>query len=94
MQVALSAWDCFHRIGPAEGERAIAQAIVYLACPQEQCGLHCLEGGASSPRTCRTSRCHRTSSQCTDQADERAGLRRLEYRYAHDEPGAYAAGEQ
>ncbi|MCV5753525.1 recombination factor protein RarA, partial [Escherichia coli] len=32
MQVALSAWDCFTRVGPAEGERAIAQAIVYLAC--------------------------------------------------------------
>ncbi|MDR9964061.1 hypothetical protein KIF59_19755 [Enterobacter cloacae subsp. cloacae] len=24
--------DCFTRVGPAEGERAIAQAIVYLAC--------------------------------------------------------------
>lgn len=32
MQVAISAWDCFTRVGPAEGERAIAQAIVYLAC--------------------------------------------------------------
>ncbi|MCP5743329.1 recombination factor protein RarA, partial [Klebsiella pneumoniae] len=25
MQVAISAWDCFTRVGPAEGERAIAQ---------------------------------------------------------------------
>ncbi|MEY0604592.1 recombination factor protein RarA, partial [Providencia huaxiensis] len=32
MQVAISAWDCFTRVGPAEGERAIAQAIIYLAC--------------------------------------------------------------
>ena len=32
MQVAIAAWDCFTRVGPAEGERAIAQAIVYLAC--------------------------------------------------------------
>ncbi len=32
MQVALAAWDCFTRVGPAEGELAIAQAIVYLAC--------------------------------------------------------------
>ncbi len=31
MQVALNAWDCFTRVGPAEGERAIAQAAVYLA---------------------------------------------------------------
>ncbi|NGP69407.1 hypothetical protein G7B21_29385, partial [Klebsiella pneumoniae] len=28
VQVAISAWDCFTRVGPAEGERAIAQAIV------------------------------------------------------------------
>ncbi|MGL5044012.1 MAG: replication-associated recombination protein A, partial [Plesiomonas sp.] len=32
MQIALAAWDCFTRVGPAEGERAIAQAVVYLAC--------------------------------------------------------------
>lgn len=32
MQVAIAAWDCFTCVGPAEGERAIAQAIVYLAC--------------------------------------------------------------
>ncbi len=32
MQVAIAAWDCFTGVGPAEGERAIAQAIVYLAC--------------------------------------------------------------
>lgn len=30
--MAISAWDCFTRVGPAEGERAIARAIVYLAC--------------------------------------------------------------
>lgn len=28
MTVALNAWDCFHRVGPAEGERAIAQAVI------------------------------------------------------------------
>ena len=31
MQVVLSAWDCYERVGPAEGERAIAQAAVYCA---------------------------------------------------------------
>ena len=28
LQIALNAWDTFHRVGPAEGERAIAQAVV------------------------------------------------------------------
>ena len=36
MQVALSAWDCFTRVGPAEGERAIAQAAcLFGMCAQE-----------------------------------------------------------
>ena len=31
MQVCLNAWDIFQRVGPAEGERAIAQATLYCA---------------------------------------------------------------
>lgn len=40
MHVAFSAWDCFTRVGPAEGERAIAQAIVYLACAPKSNAVH------------------------------------------------------
>lgn len=32
LQLALNAWDTYHRVGPAEGERAIAQAVIYCAC--------------------------------------------------------------
>ena len=32
LQVALQAWDVYERLGSPEGELAIAQAIVYLAC--------------------------------------------------------------
>ena len=47
---ALSAWDCFTRVGPAEGERAIAQAIVYLACaPKSNASLIRLGCTASPP---------------------------------------------
>lgn len=43
MQVAIAAWDCFTRVGPAEGERAIAQAIVYPGCrAKKQRCLHCV----------------------------------------------------
>ncbi|MEP4100616.1 replication-associated recombination protein A, partial [Paraglaciecola sp.] len=31
MEICLNAWDIFHRVGPAEGERAIAQATIYCA---------------------------------------------------------------
>jgi putative ATPase len=31
LQICLNAWDIYHRVGPAEGERAIAQAVIYCA---------------------------------------------------------------
>lgn len=42
MQVAIAAQDCFTRVGPAEGERAIAQAIVYGLRAKKQRCLHCV----------------------------------------------------
>ena len=31
LQICLNAWDTYHRVGAAEGERAIAQAVIYSA---------------------------------------------------------------
>ncbi|MFC4699334.1 replication-associated recombination protein A [Glaciecola siphonariae] len=31
LQICLNAWDIYHRVGSAEGERAIAQAVIYCA---------------------------------------------------------------
>lgn len=31
LEICLNAWDIYHRVGQAEGERAVAQAIVYCA---------------------------------------------------------------
>nr|WP_136252227.1 replication-associated recombination protein A [Ningiella ruwaisensis] len=31
LQVCLTAWDVYHRVGQAEGERAVAQAVIYCA---------------------------------------------------------------
>lgn len=61
MQVALSAWDCFHRIGPAEGERAIAQAIVYLACaPKSNAVYTAWKAALHDAKNLLTSRCRYT----------------------------------
>ena len=93
MQVALAAWDCFTRVGPAEGERAIAQAIVYLACAPKGNAVYVAWKAALQD-----------AKQLADY-EVPAHLRNAptklmselgygaEYRYAHDEPGAYAAGE-
>ncbi|MFC3913671.1 replication-associated recombination protein A [Pseudaeromonas sharmana] len=93
MQVALAAWDCFERVGPAEGERAIAQAIVYLACAPKSNAVYVAWKAALDDA--------RTLPDYEVPAHLRNAPTRLmselgygaEYRYAHDEPGAYAAGE-
>ncbi|MEF2485324.1 replication-associated recombination protein A [Vibrio mimicus] len=93
MQVALSAWDCFTRVGPAEGERAIAQAIVYLACAPKSNAVYTAWKQALSDA-------HNLPEFEVPPHLRNAPTRLMkdlgygeEYRYAHDEPGAYAAGE-
>ncbi|GAA5110716.1 replication-associated recombination protein RarA [Orbus sasakiae] len=93
MQVALSAWDCFTRVGPAEGERAIAQAIVYLACAPKSNAVYMAFNQAMK------------DAQSLPDYDVPEHLRNAptklmkslgygqEYRYAHNEDNAYAAGE-
>ncbi|PVX31739.1 recombination protein MgsA [Pasteurella langaaensis DSM 22999] len=93
MQVALAAWDCFTRVGAAEGERAIAQAIVYLAIAPKSNAVYNAFNAAKAlaqqapdydvPR-------HLTNAPTTLLKEMGNGA---EYRYAHDEPNAYAAGE-
>lgn len=93
MQVALAAWDCYTRVGPAEGERAIAQALVYLACaPKSNAVYNAFNQAMQDAR-------HSPDYDVPDHLRnaptalmKEMGLKK-EYRYAHDEPHAYAAGE-
>ncbi|GLO60451.1 recombinase RarA [Vibrio sp. MACH09] len=93
MQVAMSAWDCFTRIGPAEGERAIAQAVVYLACAPKSNAVYtawkqALNDAQNQPEY--EVPVHLRNAPTKLMKEMGYGE---EYRYAHDEPGAYAAGE-
>ncbi|WP_338882737.1 replication-associated recombination protein A [Xenorhabdus sp. TH1] len=93
MQIAIAAWECFTRVGEAEGERAIAQAIVYLACAPKSNAVYTAFKAAMA------------DAQNKPDYDVPAHLRNAptklmkeigfgeEYRYAHDEANAYAAGE-
>lgn len=93
MQVAMSAWDCFTRIGPSEGERAIAQAAVYCACAAKSNAVYLAFSKAKQavqaypdlevPHHLRNAPTELMKSLHYGEG----------YRYAHDEEGAYAAGE-
>ena len=94
MQVAISAWDCFTRVGPAEGERAIAQAIVYLACAPKSNAVYTAFKAALADARDRPDYdvpVHLRNAPTKLMKEMGYGQ---EYRYAHDEPNAYAAGEQ
>jgi putative ATPase len=93
MTVALNAWDCFHRIGPAEGERAIAQAVLYLASAPKSNAVYTAfnaarelaraTGHEAVPNHLRNAPTKLMKSMAVGEG----------YRYAHDEQGAFAAGE-
>jgi putative ATPase len=93
MQVAIAAWDCFTRVGPAEGERAIAQAIVYLACaPKSNAVYTAFKAALRDAREKPDFDVPEHLRNAPTRLMKEMGLGKA-YRYAHDEPNAYAAGE-
>ncbi|WP_409308993.1 replication-associated recombination protein A [Pectobacterium sp. B1J-3] len=93
MQVAIAAWDCFTRVGPAEGERAIAQAIVYLACAPKSNAVYtafkaAMQDASEKPDYDVPEHLRNAPTRLMKEMGLGA-----EYRYAHNEPNAYAAGE-
>ncbi len=93
MTVAINAWECFHRIGPAEGERAIAQAIIYLAsAPKSNAVYTAFKQARQLARETGHEPVPNHLRNAPTQLMKEIGFGD-EYRYAHDEPGAFAAGE-
>lgn len=93
MQLALNAWDVQERLGSPEGELAIAQAVIYLACAPKSNAVYKAYNTAMSDA--------RNSGSLEVPLHLRNAPTKLmksldygkEYRYAHDEPEGYAAGE-
>lgn len=93
MQVALNAWDCYTRVGAAEGERAIAQAIIYLAVAPKSNAVYQAFNQAKQHAKDTLDYdvpLHLRNAPTKLMADLGYGEA---YRYAHNEPNGYAAGE-
>ena len=94
LRIALDAAESFERLGSPEGELALAQAVVYLACAPKSNAVYkafneMMEvvrktGSLDVPMHLRNA-----PTRLMKSLDYGKG-----YRYAHDEPDAYAAGEQ
>jgi len=93
LQLALHAWEAQERMGSPEGELAIAQAIVYLAVAAKSNAVYTAFAAAREDVEC-----HGTLEVPPHLRNAPTALARElghgeGYRYAHDEPNAYAAGE-
>jgi putative ATPase len=93
MPLCLSAWEVQERLGSPEGELAIAQAIVYLACAPKSNAVYTAFNAAR--RDVAENGSHEVPLHLRNAPTKL--MKQLgygeEYRYAHDEPDAYAAGE-
>ncbi len=93
MQVALNAWDAFERLGPAEGNRAIAQAAVYCAlAPKSNAVYTAFKAAMSSARESGSLDVPEHLRNAPTQLLKSMGYGE-EYRYSHNEPDAYSAGQ-
>ena len=94
LQLTLNAWETLERLGSPEGELALAQAVVYLACAAKSNAVYKAAKAAQKDA-------HELGSLEVPMHLRNAPTRLMKdlgygenYRYAHDEDDAFAAGEK
>ncbi|MFV1973368.1 MAG: replication-associated recombination protein A, partial [Thiohalobacterales bacterium] len=93
LTLGLAAWDVQERLGSPEGELALAQAVVYMACAAKSNAVYAAYNTAR--RDVREHGSHEVPVHLRNAPTKlmkELGYGKA-YRYAHDEPEAYAAGE-
>ena len=94
LDIALSAWDVVERLGSPEGELALAQAVVYLACAAKSNAVYMAFNEAfEDAKASGTREVPIHLRNAPTRLMKGLGHGR-DYRYAHDEADAYAAGER
>jgi len=93
LTLALNAWETQERLGSPEGELAIAQAVVYLACaPKSNAVYSAFKKAMTVAKESGSLEIPIHLRNAPTKLMKELGHGKA-YRYAHDEPGAYAAGE-
>ena len=94
LTMSLEACEIYERLGSPEGELAIAQAVVFLACTAKSNAVYAAFGEAMEDARQRGSLdvpLHLRNAPTRLMKELGYGKN---YRYAHNEPDAYAAGEK
>lgn len=93
LTMALEACEIFERLGSPEGELAIAQAVVFLACTAKSNAIYKAFGEAmQDAKSLGSLEVPLHLRNAPTRLMKQLGYGK-DYRYAHDEPDAYAAGE-
>ena len=93
LEIALNAWDVQTRLGSPEGELTIAQAVLYLAsAPKSNAVYTAYKAAMGAARESGSLEVPVHLRNAPTKLMKELGYGKA-YRYAHDEPGAYAAGE-
>jgi putative ATPase len=93
LDIALSAWDVQERLGSPEGQLAIAQAVVYMACAAKSNAVYmAFKAAMADARASGSLEVPVHLRNAPTKLMKQLGYGKA-YRYAHDEPEAYAAGE-
>ncbi|MDF3034956.1 MAG: replication-associated recombination protein [Paucimonas sp.] len=93
LRIALDAAEVYERLGSPEGELALAEAVVYLACAAKSNAVYNAYNAARAFVAKDKSRpVPEHLRNAPTRLMKELGYGKL-YRYAHDEPDAYAAGE-
>lgn len=93
LRLALDAAETYERLGSPEGELALAQAVIYLACAAKSNAVYTAYNTARAfIAKDRSQPVPEHLRNAPTKLMKELGYGRL-YRYAHDEPDAYAAGE-
>jgi len=93
LSIAMDAWQTFERLGSPEGELAIAQALIYLASAPKSNAVYAAYNQAMSDARNSGSLdvpMHLRNAPTSLMKEMDYGK---DYRYAHQEDDAYAAGE-
>ena len=93
LRLALDACETYERLGTPEGELALAETVIYLACAAKSNAVYAAYNAARdfvARDGTRPVPLHIRNAPTRLMKDLGYGR---DYRYAHDEEGAYAAGE-
>ena len=93
LRLALDATETYERLGSPEGELALAEAVIYLACAAKSNAVYNAYNAARAfVAKDKTRPVPEHLRNAPTKLMKELGYGKL-YRYAHDEPHAYAAGE-